>query len=631
MSETTTTSHATTQHAVKPPYGKGWKHWLSTTNHKEVGILYLVTSLVFFCIGGLFALIMRTQLVHANNTLLTGEQFNQMVTMHGLVMIIFFLSPFAFSFGNYIVPIQLGARDLIFPRLNALSYWMYLAGGITALLGFFFGGAAAGGWTIYAPLSSEQYMPRVGLDLVAIGIVLFVAGVTVSGINFLVTYFRLRAPGMKMYHMPLFSWAIFWTVVIMLFAFPALGAACLMLIMDRQFGFHFFMIENGGALLWAHLFWFFGHPEVYILLLPGLGAVLEVIPAFAQRPLYGKRTVIWALAIATFLSFIVYIHHMFTTGVNPQLREVMVITTEMISIPFGVMYLCMVGTFWRGKIRYEVPMLFAIGFIALFLVGGLTGVFLSSIAIDYGMQGSYWVVAHFHYAVLGGGVWGVLSGLYFWYPKVTGKMFNKKWGLIHFWAGFIGFNLLFLSMFFYGKMPRRIFTYDDADQATSFATGNITTFFEGVLAVGILALIVGAGLAIAWMRRRKTQPRANPYGGLAGGLLLAGVGVMAYYYFTAIANPELGLLSLINALATVGAYMFAAGIGMMLINFAWSVKYGERAGHDPWGGDGLEWAMSSPPPAENFPGELPVLKENPNVYRRDDVGAGSTVTGILKR
>ncbi|MFA5862274.1 MAG: cbb3-type cytochrome c oxidase subunit I, partial [Candidatus Thermoplasmatota archaeon] len=385
---------------ARPAYGKGWKHWLSTTNHKEVGILYLITSLVFFLVGGTFALMLRTQLAAAGNTLFVGETYNQLVTMHGLVMIFFFLSPFAFAFGNYFMPIQIGARDLVFPRLNALSYWMYLSGGIVACLGFATGGAAAGGWTMYIPLSTSasEYAhsidPQVavahGVTLVAIGIGLFVIGVTVSGINFLVTFFHLRAPGMKMYHMPLFSWAIFWTVVIMLFAFPAIGAAGLMLLVQRTFGFHYFDVANGGPLLWAHLFWFFGHPEVYILLLPGLGAVLEVIPTFCQRPLFGKRAVIWSLAIASALSFLVYIHHMFTTGIDPKLREFMVITTELISIPFGIIYLCMVGTFWKSSIRFEVPMLFAIGFIALFLIGGLTGVFLSSVPIDYGMHGSYW-------------------------------------------------------------------------------------------------------------------------------------------------------------------------------------------------------------------------------------------------
>jgi cytochrome c oxidase subunit I+III len=535
-----TTAHAT--HAdARPPYGSGWKHWLSTTNHKEVGILYLVTSLLFFCVGGLFALLMRTQLATAQNTFLEAETYNQLVTMHGLVMIFFFLSPFAFAFGNYFMPIQIGAQDLIFPRLNALSYWMYLAGGLVATLGFFTGGAAAGGWTMYAPLSVIHGPGLVtGVTLVAIGIILFVVGVTVSTINFLVTYFHLRAPGMKLYAMPLFSWAIFFTVVIMLFAFPAIGAAGIMLLAQREMGFHFFDIANGGPILWAHLFWFFGHPEVYILLLPGLGAVLEVIPTFAQRPLYGKKSVLWALGIATFLSFIVYVHHMFTTGIDPKLREFMVITTEMISIPFGVIYLCMVGTFWKGSIKYEVPMLFAIGFIVLFLVGGLTGVFLSSVAIDYGMQGSYWVVAHFHYAVLGGGVWGVLAGLYFWFPKMTGRMFNDKLGRLHFWLGFIGFNLLFLTMFFYGKMPRRIYTYD-ADVDYGYAGLDIST---------------------------------------------------------------------LNMIATVGAFMFGLGILLMLVNFLWSMKRGERAGPDPWGGDSLEWTMSSPPPPENFT-QTPVLLKNP--------------------
>ena len=552
-------------HATMP----GWKRWLSTTNHKEVGILYLYTSIAFFVIGGIFALLMRTQLAQANQAIFgenTAEIYNQLVTMHGLVMVFFFLSPFAFAFGNYFVPIQIGASDLIFPRLNALSYWMYLSGGIVSLLGFATGGAAAGGWTLYTPLSQTDQGAygsgglQLGVDFVAAGIALFVIGVTVSTINFLTTYFYLRAPGMKLYHMPMFSWAVFWTVIIMLFAFPAIGAAGLMLFVERQFGFHFFDIANGGPILWAHIFWFFGHPEVYILLLPGLGAVLEVIPAFSERPLYGKKAVIWSLAIATFLSFIVYVHHMFTTGVDPNLRKAMTITTEMISIPFGVIYLCLIGTMWKGNIRFEVPMLFGIGFILLFLIGGLTGVFLSSVAIDYGMQGSYWVVAHFHYAILGGGVWGVLAGMYYWYPKMTGRMFNDRLGRVHFWLGFIGFNLLFMSMFLFGKLPRRIYTYDE----------------DPTYAVG-------------------------------------------------------GQLSLLNLTATVGAFMFGLGILLMIINFLMSMKTGKRAGPDPWGGEGLEWTMSSPPPPENFT-KTPVLTEHPASNAAETRASdAAAVTMVAKR
>jgi heme/copper-type cytochrome/quinol oxidase subunit 1 len=585
-------------------------------------------------------------------------------------MIFFFLSPFAFSFGNFFMPIQIGAKDLIFPRLNALSYWMYLAGGIVALLGFAAGGAAAGGWTMYVPLSLQQGS---GVTFVAIGLILFVVGVTVSTINFIATFFHLRAPGMKMYHMPLFSWAIFWTVIIMLFAFPAIGAASLMLLMQRTVGFHYFDVANGGPLLWAHLFWFFGHPEVYILLLPGLGAVLEVIPTFAQRPLFGKRSVIWALAIATGLSFMVYVHHMFTTGIDPRLREFMVVTTEMISIPFGIVYLCMVGTFWRGNIRFEVPMLFAIGFIVLFLIGGLTGVFLSSVPIDYGMQGSYWVVAHFHYAVLGGGVWGVLAGLYYWFPKITGKMFNERWGRTHFWLGFVGFNLLFLTMFFYGKMPRRIFQYDETAgynyPPLDFLTSSIGYVFAALFLVGLAMLVYGtwraarrSSIAIAilglvslalWFALTSTA-NARLLNGFTSGTLLVAVmallplvpivwgawiargGHAAFGFTLGFAGISgwllewatapaggVGPMSMLNSIASVGAYMFGLGIVIMLANFLVSLKVGARAGPDPWGGDSLEWTMSSPPPPENFT-RTPVLMENPLDKAKRSGGAGES-------
>jgi cytochrome c oxidase subunit I+III len=437
----------------------GWRRWLTTTNHKDVGILYLITSLTFFMIGGIFALLLRTQLARPDNDFLSSGVYNQLVTMHGAVMVLFFLSPFAFAFGNYLVPLQIGARDLAFPRINAISYWLYLAGGLVAASGFLLGGAADVGWTFYSPLTSKQFSPGLGVDLAGIGLLLLAISVTVSTINFLVTILQYRAPGMRLYDMPMFTWSILFTLIIMLFAFPALGGALLMLEADRHLATHFFDPNIAGTILWTHLFWFFGHPEVYIVLLPGLGAVMEIIPVFSKRPLYGRKYLIGALAVATFLSFIVWVHHMFMTGIDPRLRELMTITTETISIPFGVIFLCLIATLWRGRINLRGPMLFALGFIGLFLLGGLTGVFLSSVALDYNLRGSYWVVAHFHYTLVGGGVIGMLAGFYYWYPKMTGRMLDERFSKTHFWMCVVGFNLTFLTQFFYSPMPRRIYTY----------------------------------------------------------------------------------------------------------------------------------------------------------------------------
>ncbi len=513
----------------------GWKRWITTTDHKDVGILYLVTSLAFFLVGGVLALLVRAQLSRPGLTLLAPDPYNQVVTMHGAVMVLFFLSPFAFALGNYFVPLQIGARDLAFPRINALSYWLYLIGGLVAASGFLLGGAANVGWTFYSPLTSKAYSPGLGVDLAGVGLLLLTISVTISTINFLVTILRHRRPGLTLYGMPMFTWSVLFTLVIMLFAFPAFGAALLMLVADRHFGTFFFTPDAGGPHLWAHLFWFFGHPEVYILLLPGLGAVMEVIPAFARRPLYGKKFVLWALAVATALSFMVWVHHMFVTGTDANLRKIMTITTESISIPFGVIYLCLIATMWKGSIRFSPPMLFGIGFIALFLIGGLTGVVLSSVALDYNLRGSYWVVAHFHYTLVGGAMFALIAGLYYWWPKMTGRLMHDRLGKIHFWSCFVAFNVTFMAQFAASDMPRRIVTYD-ADSGWS------------------------------------TQ----------------------------------------NLVSSVGAFVFGASQLLLLVNMIWSYRRGSRAGEDPWGGEGLEWTVPSPPPPGNFPRAPPAVAAAPH-------------------
>jgi cytochrome c oxidase subunit I+III len=436
------------------------RYWLFTTNHKNIGILYLVTSFYFLLVGGALALLFRLQLAMPQTEILSASSFNQAVTVHGLVMVLWFLSPLAFALANYIVPLQIGANDLAFPRLNALSYWLYLFGGVLAAIGFFTpGGAIDTGWTVYAPLNTAKYSPQVGTTLGALGLLMLIASVTASTVNFLVTIFKMRAPGMRLMHMPMYTWGILLTVFLMLFAFPALAAAGLVLAADRALGTLYFVSQEGGALLWDNLFWFFGHPEVYIVLLPGLFAVAEILPVFARRPLYGKRVIIWASVAASILSLMVWGHHMFTTGVNPLWREVMTVLTETISIPFGVITISFILTLVGASIRLKTPMLFALASLVHFIIGGITGVFNSSVALDYGLRGTYWVVGHFHYTLLGGAATGLIAGLYYWWPKISGRMYDERLGRIHFILYVVGYNLFAFSIHLLIDMPRRVYTY----------------------------------------------------------------------------------------------------------------------------------------------------------------------------
>ncbi len=436
------------------------RYWLTTTNHKDIGILYLVTSLYFLLVGGTLALLFRLQLAYPDMNILNPSAYNQAVTMHGLIMVLWAVSPLAFALANYLVPLQIGARDLAFPRLNALSYWLYLASGLLAAISFFLpGGAPDIGWTYYAPLSTLKYSPQPGVTLAGIALAMLIMSVTVGTINFVVTIAIMRAPGLTWSKIPMFTWGILFTVLIMLFAFSPLAAGILLLAVDRVFGTTFFSSVEGGPILWDHLFWFFGHPEVYIVLAPAIGIIGDVIENFSRKPLFGRKYILISFGIASFISFIVYVHHMFATGINPIVREVMSITTESISVPFGVIMLSFIFTMYKARIRITTPFLFAVGAIFLFIIGGITGVFNSSIALDRHIRGTYWVVAHFHYAMVGATIFGLLAGLYYWYPKMTGKMFNEKLGRIHFLVAFIGFNLLYFPMFLIYDMPRRVYTY----------------------------------------------------------------------------------------------------------------------------------------------------------------------------
>ncbi|MBI2125714.1 MAG: cbb3-type cytochrome c oxidase subunit I [Thaumarchaeota archaeon] len=439
--------------------------WLFTTNHKDVGILYLVTSLYFLFLSGTLALLLRTQLAVPNNTFLSSAAYNQAFTTHGLIMVLWFLSPFAFSFANYIVPLQIGARDLAFPRINALSYWLYLFSGIMLLVSFFVG-PADGGWTVYAPLNTARYSPNIGLNLTAGALVLFIVSITISSVNFITTILKMRAPGMKLMQMPMFTWSILITVFMMLYAFPSFLAGVSMLMVDRTLGTMYFSAPEGGSLLWDHVFWFFGHPEVYIVLFPAIGAVGDMIPSFTRRPLYGRKYIILGLIIAAVVSFMVWGHHMFVTGYDPLVAKIFTLTTIAVSLPFDVIVVAFIESLVRAKIKLKTPALFALGSIMLFIIGGVTGVFLGSVAIDHHLRGTYWVVAHFHYVMVGGGAVALIGALYYWFPKITGRMYKESLGKLHFALSFIGFNLLYFPMFINYDMPRRVVTY--AEQAWAF-------------------------------------------------------------------------------------------------------------------------------------------------------------------
>jgi cytochrome c oxidase subunit I+III len=439
------------------------RRWFVTTNHKDVGVLYLVTSLLFLVMGGVLALLVRAQLWVPRAPgagPLSALAYNQAVSVHGLVMVFWFLSPFAFGFANYVVPLQIGAKDLAFPRLNALSYWLYLASGLLLGVSFFQGGSFAGGWTMYAPLNLPTFTPSVGGSSAILALGLFVVSVTVGSVNFLTTIHRMRAEGLTLRRLPLFTWTILLTVWMMLFAFAALLAALLILSADRLLGTTYFATEAAnGSLLWTHLFWFFGHPEVYIVFFPAVGVMAETFQTFTGRRLVGRKWFIAAMVLVALQSFIVWMHHMFLTSINLQIKTLFMATTIGISLPFDLMVFALVYTMVKGRIRFETPFLFSFGGLLLFIVGGITGVFLGAVVLDYEFRGTYWVVAHFHYVMVGG-VTALIGGLYYWYPKITGRLYDEFLGKLHFAAYFVGFNLLYFPMFVAWETPRRVFEYE---------------------------------------------------------------------------------------------------------------------------------------------------------------------------
>jgi len=480
---------------------------LTTTDHKTIGYLYLATSFAWFLIGGILALLIRAELTRPGMQFLSSEQYNQVFTMHGTIMLLMFATPLFVGFANVIMPLQIGAADVAFPRMNMLSYWLYLFGGIVAFAGFLSpGGAASFGWTAYAPLSNNIYSPGIGADLWIMGLAVSGLGTILGGVNFVTTIFTMRAPGMTMFRMSIFSWNVLLTSILVLIAFPPLAAALLGLESDRLFGSHIFDPANGGAMLWQHLFWFFGHPEVYILALPFFGIATEILPVFSRKPIFGYKGLIAATIAIAALSVAVWAHHMYTSG--QVLLPFFSFMTFLIAVPTGVKFFNWIGTMWRGSISFDTPMIWVLGFLITFLLGGLTGVILASPPLDFAVSASYFVVAHFHYVLFGTVVFAMFAGFYFWWPKMTGRMLNETLGKIHFWTLFIGFHTTFLIQHWLGikGFPRR---YADYLASDGFTTMNmISTVGSTLLALSMIPFAINV-----WITRKAPKVTSDdPWG-----------------------------------------------------------------------------------------------------------------------
>ena len=504
----------------------GWIGALASVDHKSIGKRYLVTSFAFLILGGLEAAVMRLQLAQPNQTLLTPEQYDQLFTMHGVTMIFLYALPVLSGFSNFLWPLLLGSRDMAFPRLNAFSYWIYLFSGIFLYASFPVGRAPDAGWFNYVPYSSLAYNPGINIDLYALGMVMLGVSTTVGSINFIVTLIRTRAPGMSINRVPILVWGTLTASVGNIFAVPAVSLAFFMLWMDRRFGMHFFDVTGGGQpLLWQHLFWMFGHPWVYAIVLPAMGIVSDALPTFCRRPLVGYTAVALATVTTMVLGFGVWVHHMFATGLPPLSLSFFSAASFVIVIPSAVGVFAWLATIWTGRPQFTTPFLFFAGFVIVFVIGGVSGFMTAAVPVDVQLTDTYFVVAHLHYVLIGINVFPVVGGIHYWFPKFTGRLMNERLGKWTFWIMFIGFNVGFFPMHVLGVlgMPRRVYTYSD---------------------------------------------------GLGWGTL--------------------------NLVITLGAYLFAFGVLLFLINVWRSLRHGERAGANPWNGPSLEWATASPPPPYNF-------------------------------
>jgi cytochrome c oxidase subunit I+III len=522
--------------------------WIATVDHKRIGLKYLYTGLAFFVIGGIEALIMRVQLARSDLAVLDPETYNQLFTMHGTTMMFLFAIPALSGFGNYLVPLMIGTRDMAFPRLNAFGYWGFLAAGIFLHSSFLIGRAPNAGWFNYVPLASDLYEPGPNIDFYTLGLLLLGISTTGGVINFIVTILKMRAPGMSINRMPIFVWGELAMALATVFALPPLTVALGMLTLQRNFGFHFFDAAGGGdPVLWQHLFWIFGHPLVYIIVLPALGIVSAIIPTFSRRPMIGYTYIVLAEMAIGLIGFGVWAHHMFAIGLPALSLSFISAASFMITIPSGTQIFAWLATMIAGRTQFRTPMLFVMGFIVIFVIGGLSGVMFASVPFDQATTDSYFVVAHFHYVLVGGAVFPIFGGLYHWLPKMTGRMLSEKLGKLSFWTMFAGFNLAFFPMHISGLLgqPRRTYTYE------------------------------------------------------------SGVGWDAY-----------------NLASTAGAFLMALGILLVFVNWWRSVRVGPPAGNDPWGGETLEWATTSPPPHYNFE-RIPTIRSKEPTWDQPDLRDGS--------
>jgi cytochrome c oxidase subunit 1 len=477
----------------------GLKSWLTTVDHKRIGKLYFWTAACFFLVGGIEALLIRSQLAQPNGHVVSAQTYNELFTMHGTTMIFLALMPLSVAFFNFIVPLQIGARDVAFPRLNAFSYWVFLLGGIFMNLSWFVGPlfhagrlsvAPNGGWFGYANLTERQYSIGPNIDFWLLGLQILGVSSLAGGFNFIITILNLRAPGMKMMRLPVFSWMTLVTSFLLITAFPVITVALVFLMFDRFFGTHFYQVQAGGdPVLWQHLFWLFGHPEVYILILPAMGVVSEVLPTFSRKPLFGYTVVVYSGILIAFMGWGVWSHHMFSVGLGPIADAVFSSTTMLIAIPTGVKIFNWIATLWGGQIRFDTPLLFSVAFIAMFIIGGLSGVTHASPPADLQQTDTYYVVAHLHYVLFGGTVFGLFSGVYYWWPKMTGRLLNETLGKVHFWLMLIGMNVAFFPMHLIGLlgMPRRVYTYSpDLGVSTMNLVSTVGAF---LIALSVLIFI----------------------------------------------------------------------------------------------------------------------------------------------
>ncbi|CAN5777402.1 cytochrome c oxidase subunit I [soil metagenome] len=561
----------------KPRSEYGLWSWITTVDHKRIGVMYGYAAFFFFILGGLEALLLRVHLAQANSEFLTAGAYNALFTMHGTTMIFLFVMPVSAAFFNYLLPLQLGARDVAFPRLNALSWWIFFFGGIFLYSSFVFGTSFApvntagvtgnlpvnggpggfdflasspnGGWFGYQPNAGPFYSTGTVMDYWALGLQILGLASLISSVNFLVTIFNMRARGMRLLRMPVFTWMTTVVAFLLLFSLPIIAVALFMVTFDRQFGTLFFEASQGGdPVLWQHLFWLFGHPEVYILILPAMGIVSEVLPVFSRKPLFGYSAIVFAGAAIGFLGFGVWAHHMFSSGITPVAQAAFGLSTMTIAVPTGIKIFNWMGTMWLGKLRLNPPMLFSIGFVAMFVIGGLSGVTHAVVPADWQQTDTYYIVAHFHYVLFGGAIFGIFSGLYYWFPKLTGRLMNDRLGKVHFWLMFVGFNLTFGPMHWLGLqgMVRRTWKY----------------------------------------------------------------------------APEMGLEPW-NLAATVGAFIIAASILVFMFNWWNSRRRGEASGLDPWDARTVEWTIPNPTPEYNF-AVSPVIESLDDFWRQkydeDDEG-----------